>query len=74
MKTIFGIAFCFFVIQSCELKSEGKNDSEFIKKLKINQNKAVSYLDSLNCVDLYVESKWKIYLKYCDKKVVMDNW
>jgi hypothetical protein len=39
-----------------------------------SQDKAISYLDSLHYITYYTDSKWKMYLKYCDKQIVKNDF
>lgn len=75
MKTgfIFFLIIMFFNIISCNNKRNVDKPNKLTTEMLQQQSYSLHFLDSIHCSNYYMESKWKIYIKYCDKKIVMDE-
>lgn len=62
------------VFGSCLLKEKQKAPSIYIQETLKFHIQSKRFLDSLHYTKYYTESKWKMYLKYCDKKVCYDDY
>jgi hypothetical protein len=74
------IAFSFIIMMillsnvSCYNKRKEDNSTPLVKQMLQQQGDALHFLDSIHYSRYYKESKWKIYLKYCDKKIITDEY
>lgn len=68
MKNIC-LIFILILIISCT-----DNRCVFVSKDVVERDSISNkFMDSIGCSNLVIESKWKFYLKYCDKKIIKDG-
>ncbi len=75
MKTrfIFILTIVYFNIISCNNNKNADIPNRLKDEMLRQQVNSLHFLDSIGCSNFYTESKWKIYLKYCDKKIIRNE-
>lgn len=62
------------VLFSCNPKDKKQVAASITREIQGYENDAMNFIDSIEKRNLVNESKWKIYLKYCEKMIVQDEF
>jgi hypothetical protein len=66
------ISFIFLVSIGCRQSPKIMSKNNLSSEMNHYQDSFLKKLDSMGYTNYQVESKWKIYLKYCDKQIVLN--
>ncbi len=70
----FGLFLILMIfLYGCNINDRNTTTKLYLDSLLNYQNNNLRYLDSLGYKSFYQESKWKIYLKYCDEIIDKDG-